>query len=105
MTIFVGNTCLLELVELLDTQTGGYINDATVTVTIVDSDGNEVSGETFPLTMSYVSSSDGLYRCTLLHGLGFTAGHTYTAQITATDTASRVFYGELDFIAEAREFA
>jgi len=63
MTIlYVDNTNTVTLDGLQNSITAAYINDATVTLTIEDSDGVEVTGETWPLTMSYVATSDGNYR-------------------------------------------
>ena len=38
-----------------------FVNDATVTVTIQDSSGADLSGESWPVTLPYVSGSDGVY--------------------------------------------
>lgn len=64
-----------------------YINDAAVAVTLTDSSGTEVTGTSWPLTMSYVTSSDGIYRATLADTLSLTAGSTYTATISANGGA------------------
>lgn len=38
-----------------------YVNDAIVTVTIIDSAGDELSGENWPIILPYIASSNGLY--------------------------------------------
>ena len=38
-----------------------FVNDATVTVTIKDSSGAVLSGESWPATLPYVTGSDGVY--------------------------------------------
>lgn len=81
--VYVANDNVLELTGLKNAVADDYIDDATVTVTLVDSAGNEVAGETWPLIMGYVAASDGDYRVTLPYGLDLSAGRSYTAQITA----------------------
>jgi hypothetical protein len=62
---------------------GDYVNDATVTVTLYkDETGNEVSGETWPLSMSYVTSSNGDYEATLSDLLSLREGRSYVAVVT-----------------------
>jgi len=39
-----------------------YVNDATVTVTITDSNGVDLIGESWPVTLPYVTASNGVYR-------------------------------------------
>jgi hypothetical protein len=95
-TAFVGNTNLLELSDTTDEITDTFINDATVVATVVDEDGVEVGGETWPLSMPYVTGSDGLYRGALDPGIEFIAGECYIARITATDGGS-VGYWEFHF--------
>ena len=81
LTYYVGNTQVLELSGLKDTVSGNYQNDATVTVTLTDSAGASVSGQTWPAAMTYVPASNGTYRVTLDSDLVLTAGVTYTARI------------------------
>lgn len=81
MTVFVGNTNVLELVGLRNEVTAAYVNDADVTVTVVDLASDEVPGAAWPLTMEYVEDSDGIYRVTLAADLAFTARKTYRAMI------------------------
>ncbi len=60
-----------------------YQNSATVTVTLLDRDEAEVSGETWPLSMSYIASSSGVYRATLSKDLVLTKNRPYTARVLA----------------------
>ena len=79
---YVGNDNQLKLDGLRNAD-DAYINNATVTCTgVEDEDGNAVSGDTFPKTLSYVSASDGDYRGTLQQTLALEAGVTYIAVIT-----------------------
>lgn len=92
--IYLSNDNLLEIDGLKNTATDAYINNATVTATLVDEGGTAVVGETWPITLSYVSGSDGKYRGTLKDTLSLTAGLGYTAQITADGGADLKGYWE-----------
>lgn len=90
MTAFVANTNNLELLGLQNASNGAYVNDATVTVTVKDAAGVNVSGETWPISMDYVSASNGNYRCVLAHTISFSSGATYTAEINVNAGANRI---------------
>jgi hypothetical protein len=76
-----GNDHVLELRGLKNEVTGAPLTSATVSVTLVDSTGAQVTGDTWPKTMSHVAG--GTYRCTLVYGLALVLDGRYTAQITA----------------------
>ena len=61
---------------------GTWINDADVTVTLKDSSGVNVTGDSWPLTMSYVTGSNGVYRATLVDTLSVTPNASYTALLS-----------------------
>jgi hypothetical protein len=92
MTVFIANTNVLELNGLQSSIDDSYINDADVTVTIKDSSGTSVSGQTWPATMSYLSGTSGDYRLILDYDLALTAKRSYTAEITATKDGNRGFW-------------
>jgi hypothetical protein len=96
MTVYLNNTNILELNSLRSQIDESYVNDADVTVTIRDSSGTSVSGQTWPATMSYISGSDGDYRLILDYDLAFVAKRSYTAEIIATKDGNR--YTELHVI-------
>jgi len=105
LTLYVGpNDNLLTLVGLQNEVTAAYMNAATVTVTVVDSADAEIAGETWPLTMDYVATSDGNYRATLTDTLAalLAAGVALTAQITADGGAGLNGYWELPILTAAR---
>ena len=80
--VYKDNDNLVELDELINSATGAYINNATVTLTAIrDAAGVTVSGETFPKGMSYVASSNGKYQATVDKALALVAGQFYTAVI------------------------
>ena len=100
--IYISNDNILELNGLKDEVAGTFINSATVTVTLVDSDGTEVVGDTWPKTMSYATSSDGIYRATLLDTLTLTEGACYTAKVIADGGAGLQAYFETPIYAALR---
>jgi hypothetical protein len=59
-----------------------YLNDATVTLTLKDTNGNVVAGVN-ALAMPYVSGSRGKYQVTLPDTLAITPGSKYTRTIIA----------------------
>ena len=94
MTAFVLNTNVLQLTGLQNELTGAYINNATVTITTIEDEGGvgvfPLSGS--PITMDYVTGSDGDYRGTLDSTLPFTAGDCYRAHIDVTSGSSVSHY-------------
>lgn len=79
--LLAGNDQLVELRGLTDEATGEPLNAATVTATLTESDGDAVTGGTWPLTLAYVADSDGLYRATLPYNLGLVPGGRYLLRI------------------------
>jgi hypothetical protein len=96
----VGNSNLIEIV-LQDEVDASYINSATASITIVDTSGNSISGETWPVSLAYVASSDGLYRATLSSSIGIVSGQRYVGEITAT-ASGNTGYWEVPILAETR---
>lgn len=87
INLYAGNNTIeVELVGLKDASAGTYINDATVTVTMYGEDGStEVTGETWPVTMSYVASSNGNYLGVVSADSNILVGVKYQIKISATD--------------------
>lgn len=77
------NDSIIEVYDLKNELTGDFLNTATVQVTLKDSTGTNVTGDTWPKTLNYVTASNGIYRATLLYTLGLTADSRYTATVTA----------------------
>ena len=101
--IYYGNDMTLELADLTNETTGENVNDATVTVTLVDAAGAEVTGDTWPKTMSYVTGSNGVYRTNLVDTLSLTRGAKYVARISANGGAALQGYWEKDLICRVRK--
>ena len=81
LSLYVGNSNILEL-TLTDGLTEAAITSGTVVATLLDKDGVEVSGDTWPKTLSHAGS--GVYRATIDESIAIMAGRRYTARITAT---------------------
>lgn len=101
-TLYADNDMTLEVSSLRDEVTGAYINDATVTVSLADEDAVAVTGETWPLAMSYIASSDGVYRATLKDTLTLAVGARYVATVIADAGTGRRGQWELDFVCRKR---
>lgn len=102
MTAFVANTNVLDLTGLKEEITQAFINNATVTVTIKDIDGTNVTGETWPFPMDYVAASDGDYRAFVSENIDLVANTKYIAYIDADGGANRFGHFEFHFKALAR---
>lgn len=70
--------------------TGAVMNDAIVTVTIVDQDNVPLTGTSWPVSVPYVSASAGIYRVQLPSNMPLVVGQVYKAQIQITDVDSNV---------------
>lgn len=101
--IYKGNDTVLELSDLTNETTGDNINDATVTITLTDSDGVSVSGDVWPKIMTHVTNSNGVYRVTLLDTLVLTNNARYIAKISANGGAGLQGYWEKDLICKVRK--
>ncbi len=97
MTVFVANTNVLELLGLKSAIEDEFVNDATVTVTVKNKAGENVTGQTWPTTMDYVAASEGDYRAILEDDLKLEAGKDHTAFIEVDAGADRVGHWEYKF--------
>lgn len=100
--IYNDNDNVIELAGVRNGTTGDYLDAAAVAVTLTDSAGAEVSGETWPLSMAYVAGSNGRYRATLADTLSLTAGQRYTATITADGGAGLFGKFVMDLVCQSR---
>ena len=88
--LFLANDNILKLKGLTDNETGAFVNDATVEVTLTDSAGVNVTGDTWPLAMGYIAASDGEYSAIMVNGLDLNAGEIYFGDIVAIRGGSRL---------------
>lgn len=84
--LFSQNDHVVELRKVKNEITGGYINDATVTAIIYDADGQEIQGQVWPLTLSYVAASNGTYRGIVESDVTVDVGDVLSLEITVTAT-------------------
>ena len=87
INLYAGNNTIeVELIGLKDASDNSYINDATVTATIHEEDGTtEVTGETWPISLAYVTASNGDYRGVVSADSNIVARTKYQITISATD--------------------
>ena len=100
--LFAGNDAIVELRGLANSMTGDPINDAAVSCTLLDSAGDEVAGEVWPLDMQYLEESGGIYRVTLAADLGLVAAARYTLRVDADGGAGLVGRWDLPCICMTR---
>lgn len=96
LTLYKDNSTRIELRGLsawVSVDTLEYINFALVTAELLDSDGNQVLGETWPLTLSYEAGSDGNYSGTVSADLVVSNGDILDANIVAVNGADRGAWG------------
>ncbi len=78
--VFINNDNVVEVV-VQNSVTEAYVNDATVTLTVLDSDEAEVAGQVWPTSVDYVPASDGIYRAILGAGVELIQADKYTAVV------------------------
>jgi hypothetical protein len=100
--LYLSNDNLLSVENLKNAATSVYINDATVTATLKDKLGVNVVGQSWPLTLGFVASSNGVYRGTLEDGLSLTEGETYTAEINADAGSDQIANWSIQLTATKR---
>lgn len=105
MEIYLANDNLLELIGLKDAVTDTYINNATVTAILKNAaTGEELTGQTWPISLSYIASSNGDYRATIEYDVAYPAiGQKIHAEITVDAGAGRrAFFKPIVTVAERR---
>jgi len=92
----------IEVTGVKKAGTGSAVTDAVVTVTVVKRKGKaEVSGQTWPVTCSWVSASN-LYRGVLQDVMVVKPEQELTAQLTVSGGAHLKGYWELPVIVKVR---
>jgi len=100
--IYYSNDNTLEVRNLAVQGTGSAVADAVVTATVVkEQTYAEVSGQTWPVTLSYVAAST-LYRGTLKDEMVLTPEEKVIAQITASGGTNLKGYWEFPLICKTR---
>ena len=99
--MWVDNDMLLEIDGLQDSSDDSYLNAATVTATIKDPDDTEITGQTLPISLSYVSGSNGKYQGVFDTLLALTAGDAGTIEVTAVEGTLNAYW-VLTYMTRAR---
>lgn len=86
------NTSLIEVSGMRDSADKSFINNAVVSCRIKDRAGTDLTGETWPVTLSYVAASDGVYRGVVAAALNLVVNQVYTLEITATSGGNQGFW-------------
>jgi hypothetical protein len=102
VTFAVGETNILWWRGLQNIISSVYDDDATVTVTIYDSAGDELVGTVWPIYFAYVADSDGDYYATIPADIGLEKGKRYKAIIDAVGSGGEVGYREVSITAQLR---
>lgn len=100
--LYDNNDMVLEVSGLMNEVSGDFLNSATVTVSLADSDGNPVAGNAWPLALEYVAASDGIYRVTLADTLDLAPNARYVADLIADGGAGLRAQWSLDCVCRAR---
>lgn len=90
--IYLANDNLLELQGLQNAATAAYVNNATVTATVVDKAGANVAGQSWPVTLAYVAASNGNYRGTLEDALSLAENEDYSARVSVSGSGLTAFF-------------
>lgn len=101
--VFVGNDAILEVADLRNKATGANLNAATVTATLADLNGTELQGQSWPLTLAYVSNSKGVYRATLSYALQIAPRDRFNTTITVNAGGGLRARWVLECVAAERE--
>lgn len=89
---YLSSDHIIEITTMTNGLTGAVINGATVTCTVYDATDTEVTGETWPITLTE-DASTGTYRGALTDALSVAVGDRLTAKVTATSAGlTRTWY-------------
>ncbi len=100
LTLWIDNNNVIELQDLTNSVTEVVDTGATVTVTLQDSSGVEVAGQSWPAAMAH--DTGGTYRVTLDDDLTLIEGRTYKAIVHAVGTGSEIGHWVCDVLARKR---
>lgn len=84
LVMYQASSNVVEVRRLRNTVTETYLDGtATVTVSLADAAGDDVTGESWPKALDYVAASEGVFRVALAAGIGIVAGQAYEATLHA----------------------
>ena len=84
--VYLGNDHILTVSGLRDGIAGTYYDDGdgSLSVTVKDESGDALSGVSWPVALSYVAASQGVFRATLPSEMSFEEGDNLVAHVTGT---------------------
>ena len=82
MNIYMQNSSIVVLEALTNAKDNSLISDATVTATVLDGQGNEVSGISWPITLYPVDGSAGKYIGDIGASIDLTEDADYKLQVS-----------------------
>lgn len=85
--LFLDNSNVIKMPLLTNSATGLADTGASMSVTLLDSSGTEVAGETWPVSMAHAGA--GEYRATLASAITIAVGEVYTAKVVATGSGGQ----------------
>ncbi len=100
--VYIANDNLLVVDQLKNALSGTYINNATVTCTIVDSAGSPVAGQTWPLAVVYQAGSNGQYVGVIEDTLTLSETTSYIAKVDADGGSGLKGHWEIPLKAKVR---
>lgn len=100
LALYIGNNNVIELQALTNCVTNTVDTGATVSVTIKDTSGTDITGETWPVSMTH--DTGGTYRATISSNANMNNGTKYVAHVDATGSAGEVGHWECEVLAKTR---
>jgi len=103
--LLIGNDQTIEVLGLKDEVTGDFINGLVdaVTAHVKNKDGSNVGGETWPITLDYITGSDGDYRGNLDDAMELVNNRTYAIEIRVDAGAGLKAFWKFYRMAQYRE--
>lgn len=103
--LYVGGNSLVIVSGLYDENAEAFENSATVEITLLDETSTtEVTGETWPITASYISNSNGRYHGIIDTDADLVVGTKYVVKVVIKVSAAIVstFYIEVTAVEDRR---
>ena len=102
--IYDKNDNTIKALGLKIESTGVYLDgDDTVTVTLKDLAGTNLTGQSWPLTLAYVAASNGDFTGVLLAALALTSSQEIVAEISVAELGGLVAFWKLPLIVRERD--
>lgn len=102
--LLIGNDQTIKVLGLKDEVSGDFINGlTTVTARVKNKDGSSVAGENWPITLEYVTDSDGDYQGNLDDALKLVNNRLYTVEISVDGGGGLKALWHFDRVAQYRQ--